>query len=140
MATKLANRTTVERHPARTPPRTGKTAVVVLCADEATRDVIAYWSQALSADAVIADDGYQARRALNRAQAVTLVTDRVFPPWPGLDVITNLRSRNPELRIAYVDNGSVDDRILARITGADVVLSQPLTRQAVAAALSPQEP
>jgi hypothetical protein len=42
-----------------------------------------------------------------------------------------LRDRNPRLRVAYVDNGSIHDRILAGIVGATDYFSRPLSRKTV---------
>jgi CheY-like chemotaxis protein len=105
--------------------------VVILCAQEEVRDVLAYWFRSLPVETTVADDGYQASRVLENAQAALLVTDRVIPPWPGLATFMGLRARFPKLRIAFVENGNSADWILARVTGAGFLLSRPLTRQAV---------
>ena len=77
----------------------------------------------------VAEDGYHASDLLQDSPNPTLVTDRVLPPWPGLDIFTLLRARNPGLRIAFVENGNVHDSILAKVTGATVFLARPLTRK-----------
>ena len=110
-------------------------AIVVLCAEEEVRDVIAYWLASEPARALIAEDGYQAARALNDG-CRWLVTDRVLPPWPGLDTFIALRSQHPDLRIAFVESGNVHDGILAKVTGASVLLPRPLTRRAISEALA----
>ena len=109
--------------------------VVILCADEEVRDVIAYWFTSLPARTLVAEDGYHANRILQAGLCRLLVTDRVLPPWPGLDTFLSLRARYSSLRIAFVDNGNLDDWILARVTGATVLLHRPLIRQAVIEAL-----
>jgi DNA-binding NtrC family response regulator len=109
--------------------------IVVLCAEEAVRDVLAYWLTSQPGRTVVAADGYAAAKAIENG-CRWLVTDRVLPPWPGLDTFLTLRSRHPALRIAYVENGNVHDAILARVTGASALLPRPLTRQAVSAALT----
>ena len=113
-------------------------AVVILCAEEAVRDVIAYWLSSQPGRAIVAADGYHAAKALQNG-CRWLITDRVLPPWPGLDTFLTLRSRHPDLRIAYVESGNVHDGILARVTGASVLLPRPLTRQAVNQALAPTD-
>lgn len=110
--------------------------VCILCGEEAARDAIAYWFQSSQTQAAVADDGYQANRILRSESCRLLVTDRVLPPWPGLDTFMTLRGRNPRLRIAFVDNGSRDDWSLARVTGATDFLPRPLTRETVMKALS----
>jgi DNA-binding response OmpR family regulator len=109
--------------------------IVILCAEEELRDAIAYWLSSRPAKTVIADDGYHAAKVLQNG-CRWLITDRVLPPWPGLDNFLSLRSTHPQLRIAFVDNGNFDDRILARVTGANVLLRRPLSRKAVSDALA----
>jgi DNA-binding response OmpR family regulator len=105
--------------------------VVVLCAEEEVRDVIAYWFSELPVRTFVVADGYEANRILRDAARALLITDRVLPPWPGLDTFRQMQSRNPHLRIACIDDGTPDTRILARLTGANVVLPRPLKRRAV---------
>jgi DNA-binding response OmpR family regulator len=109
--------------------------VVILCGEEEVRDVIAYWFTSLPVPTVVADDGHHANRILRERNCRLLVTDRVLPPWPGLDTFRTLRSHNPRLRVAYVDSGNIHDRILASIVGATDCLSRPLTRRVVIEAL-----
>lgn len=109
--------------------------VVILCGEEEVRDVIAYWFTSLPAPTVVADDGHHANRILRERNCRLLVTDRVLPPWPGLDTFRSLRDRNPRLRVAYVDNGNIHDRILAGVVGATDYFSRPLTRRALIEAL-----
>jgi hypothetical protein len=47
-----------------------------------------------------------------------------------------LRTTHPKLRIAFIENGNLDDRILARVTGASVLLPRPLSRKTVSDALT----
>jgi DNA-binding response OmpR family regulator len=84
----------------------------------------------------VADDGYHAARIINDGPCRWLVTDRVLPPWPGLDTFLDLRADHPHLRIAFVENGNLHDGILARVTGATALLKRPLTRQTVIDALA----
>ena len=113
--------------------------MVVLSSEEALRDAVAYWFRSLSIPTVATADGYEANRVLKDGDAGLLITDRLLPPWPGLDTFRQLQSANPSLRIAYVDDGSWDGEILARIAGATVVLSRPLDRRRVLEALGRPE-
>ena len=110
-------------------------SVVILCAEETVRAAIAYWAASLPVRMVVADDGYQANRVLRNGDCRLLVTDRVLPPWPGLDTFRQLRERNPNLRIAFVEGASREDAGLARVTGATDVLPRPLRRQVVVDAI-----
>jgi DNA-binding response OmpR family regulator len=110
----------------------GNTAcVVILCAEDAIRAAIAYWTASLPLRTVVANDGYQANRILRNGDCRLLVTDRVLPPWPGLDTFRQMRERNTDLRIAFVEGTRREDVGLARATGATDVLSRPLRRQLV---------
>lgn len=118
-----------------TVPHEGTGDVAILCAEEAVRDVLAYWLASQSSNAVVAEDGYHAATLLENG-CRWLITDRVLPPWPGLDTFLNLRARYPQLRIAFVESGNLHDGILARVTGANVLLPRPLSRQRVNDALA----
>lgn len=111
-------------------------AVIVLCTDEATRDTLAYWLSLVPAKAYIPADGYEATRILKANACTALITDRMLPPWPGLDTLMSLREAYPQLRIVVVDDGNPDTRPLARVTGAHAVLARPLARQGLFHALS----
>lgn len=113
--------------------------LVVLCADECMRDAVAYWFSAAPVRTLVAADGYVANRILKDVTSGLLVTDRLLPPWPGLDTFRQLRRDKPELGIAFIDDGTPDARSLARISGATAVLNRPLTRQAVVGAFGRPE-
>jgi DNA-binding NtrC family response regulator len=114
-------------------------AVIVLSSEETLRDAVAYWFRSLSIPTVATADGYEASRALKDVGAGLLITDRLLPPWPGLGTFRELQAANPALRVAYVDDGSWDGAILARVAGATVVLPRPLDRRLVIEALGRPE-
>jgi DNA-binding response OmpR family regulator len=105
--------------------------VLVLCADETTRDALAYWLRSAKVATEVAADGYEANERLRSGGFRLLVTDRLLPPWPGLDNFVRLKQRLVNLRIAFVDNGMPDAHALARAAGADVILPRPLRRASV---------
>lgn len=113
--------------------------MIVLSSEETLRDAVAYWFNSLSIPTIATADGYEANRALKDSGAGLLITDRLLPPWPGLDTFRELQAANPALRVAYVDDGSWDGAILARIAGASVVLPRPLDRRHVIEALGRPE-
>jgi len=110
--------------------------VVILCAGEAVRASIAYWSGLIPVPSVVAEDGYHANRALRGGGWALLVTDRVLPPWPGLDTFMQLRERHPRLRIAFVEGARRDDVSLARAFGATDIFARPLRRQSLIEAIA----
>ena len=126
----------VRQNPSQAPRSETVRDAVILCSDEEARDALAHWFISLPVHATVADDGYHANRLLQEGGYRLLITDRLLPPWPGLDTFRTLRDRNPDLRIAYVESGSLDDRILARITGATDFLPRPLKRESLIRAIS----
>jgi DNA-binding response OmpR family regulator len=105
--------------------------VVILCGEEEVRDVLAYWLTALPVPTIVTADGRHADQILRDNPCKLLVTDRILPPWPGLETFRKLRDDNPQLRIAFVESGNLDERILARIVGVTDCLQRPLSRKAV---------
>jgi DNA-binding response OmpR family regulator len=118
---------------------TDAAAVVVLCAEDELRDVITYWFTSVSVRTFATTDGYAANAVAKTDGTRLLITDRTLPPWPGLDTFRQLQSVNPGLSIAFIDDGSPDGVILARLVGANVVLTRPLVRRQVIAALGRPE-
>src|SRR5688572_28948367 len=113
------------------PSQTRASSVVVLSMDEMLRDAVTYWFKSLAILTIATADGYEANRAIKEGDVRLLITDRVLPPWPGLDTFRQLRTANPSLRVAYVDDGSWDGAILARVAGSVVILPRPLDRRRV---------
>lgn len=110
------------------PKRSSIARIVVLCADEAAQDALAYWLNSSGIGASIARSGYEAKALLDMAGARMLVTDRALPPWPGLDTISGLKHALAGLRVAVLDDGVPENAALARASGADVILTWPLRR------------
>lgn len=112
-------------------------AFVVLCADDAAREKLAYWLIEAGAHVAVAQTGRDARQLLTRFASVLLITDRLLPPWPGLDTIVNLKVDFAGAKVAYIDDGVPDNRRLAVSAGADIVLPRPLRRSLVLQACLP---
>ena len=105
--------------------------VLILCADESSRDALAYWLRSSNVATDVAANGYEASERLRSGAFRLLVTDRLLPPWPGLDAFVQLKQRLSGLRIAFIDDGVPDTQALARAAGADVILPRPLRRASV---------
>ncbi len=114
--------------------------VVILCADEGSRETLAYWLGASGISNGVALTGYDASSLLGPGGAHLLITDRVLPPWPGLDSLTALKLAHPTLKVAFIDDGLPDTRALVRSAGVDIILARPLRRASVTAALSGADP
>jgi DNA-binding response OmpR family regulator len=124
------------RQRSRREPEHAPTDVLILCADDAARDALAYWLRSSNVATEVATDGYDASERLRSGAFRLLVTDRLLPPWPGLDAFVQLKQRLANLRIAFVDDGVPDTQSLARAAGADIILPRPLRRASVLRATS----
>ncbi|HRD76038.1 MAG TPA: hypothetical protein PK264_08865 [Hyphomicrobiaceae bacterium] len=69
-----------------------------------------------------------------------LITDRLLPPWPGLDTIFGLKQSISGLTIAYLSDGAPDNRRLGLQAGADLILPNPLRRAHVLEAVAHADP
>ena len=114
--------------------------VVVLCADEGARETLAYWLKSSGVATAVAGSGYQARNILRGGLSRLLITDRILPPWPGLDTVVNLKQTLVGLTVAFLDDGVPDNRTLARSAGADIILPRPLRRAHVMEAFVSSDP
>ena len=112
-------------------PGNSRGDVLILCADETSRDALAYWLRSSNVATDVAADGYEATERLRSGAFRLLVTDRLVPPWPGLDAFVRLKQRMSGLRIAFIDDGMPDTQALARAAGADIILPRPLRRASV---------
>jgi DNA-binding response OmpR family regulator len=110
--------------------------VLVLCAEPDLGVRIVHWLGQGSFEPVHVMDGYHASHLLQHDAIVAIITDRLLPPWPGIDVFSRLRKSRPDLAVIYIESGDVEYRQLARAAGATHVLSRPLRRQSVLDAIS----
>jgi len=101
---------------------------VVLSADDGMNKRIAYWLSTARHAAATARSGYAARALIVDGTTRLLVTDRLLPPWPGLDTIFRLRQSVADLKVAFLGDGVPDNQRLALSAGADVILPYPLRR------------
>lgn len=112
---------------------------IVLCADEAARDTLSFWLSSAGVRTGIARTGREAHELLQRG-AYLIITDRLLPPWPGLDTFLTVKQGRADLKIAFIDDGVPDNRALAQSAGADIILPRPLRRSAVMEAYTSIEP
>lgn len=105
--------------------------VVVLCQESRVRDLAATWLSQADLDVDVAKTGPEAYRCLagHPHERQTLITDRVFPPWPGLVSIPQLKQEVPGLRVIVVQDGAEDAVTVAQSAGADAGIQRPLNRK-----------
>lgn len=117
------------------PVNRNRSDVVVLCADQETREVLRFWLHGAGVPVAVAADGPSAAALLAEKERGGLIVDRFLPPWPGLDTIRALKRRHPALRVIVIGGGDSDTARLARAVGADVLLERPLRRSGILRAL-----
>jgi DNA-binding response OmpR family regulator len=101
---------------------------VILSSDASVGDRIAYWLSTAGHRPAVAGTGYVAHRAIVEGSTRLLITDRLLPPWPGLDTMFGLKQSIAGLTIAFLGDGVPDTRRLALQAGADLILPTPLRR------------
>lgn len=112
---------------------TGRTALI-LEDDEVAREALTHWLAEEGFAVHTAGDGHDAADWLARHGADILIVDRVYPAWEGLGTLQAVRRLCPDIRILVTGRGAeLDDLFLpmARSIGADLVLTGPLTRDAL---------
>jgi RimJ/RimL family protein N-acetyltransferase len=116
--------------------------VVVLCRDTRVRDLLSTWLRQAGLRARIAQDGRVAYQALESCSTVMriLITDRAFPPWPGLGSIIRLKQQVPRLRVILIQDTGIDEVAVAEAAGADVSLSRSLSRADLLRSLDFEDP
>ena len=85
-------------------------------------------------EVLVASDGMEATRLYQKQSDIDLiVTDVLMPEKDGLEVIMEIRSKLPEVRIIAISGGGrishTDYLIAARRLGAHATLSKPFARQ-----------
>ena len=113
---------------------------VVLSADESVRSRITYWLIQSGHHAIGAATGYAARRSIVEGPTKLLITDRLLPPWPGLDTMFSLKQAVSSLTVGFLGDGVPDNRRLALLAGADLILPSPLRRVHVLDAMAIADP
>lgn len=111
------------------------TVVLLLCSDPGLSVRIKHWLGRARLSTVQAFDGYHASHVIEQQEVAAIVTDRLLPPWPGLDAFAIMRKSRPNIAIIFVGNADADGGNLARAAGATHVLPCPLRRQSVLDAL-----
>ena len=113
------------------PPRTvSNEQIVVLCRDPRVRDLVATWLTQSGQSVRIAENGWDAYRALssNVHNTQALIIDKVLPPWPGIEPIRNLKKSMPLLKVVLIQDCSDEGTDMADEVGADVSIERPLHR------------
>lgn len=113
---------------------------IVVDDDEAVRETLAGTLAQAGYSVRVAEDGLQALK-LHAAEAADIViTDIVMPEMEGIEMILELRRRDPAVRILAISGGCLrqDGDLLryAEVLGADAVLAKPFRRAELLAVLA----
>jgi hypothetical protein len=104
---------------------------IVDCLDGTSQDLLTLW---------LTQAGFRLREPCSQGNGgqedgtVVLITDRFGPGRDGGTTITELRQRQPHLRIVIVGSGDSNQSAhlsLARVVGAHATLPAPLVREQV---------
>lgn len=109
----------------------GRQAICVVDDDEDVRRLLVKVLEHVGFDVVCAADGRTALVAIQTASIDVLVTDIVMPDAEGLELIQNISSRSPRIRILAISGGGqIDGQAylrLAKELGADECLVKPFS-------------
>lgn len=114
-------------------------AILVVDDEEELRELIRHVLERAGHTACGARNGVEAGRLLATQPFAVVVTDMLMPDQDGLELITELKSKYPKVKIVAMSGGGQigSDQYLsmAKGFGADVLLRKPFTHQALLAAV-----
>lgn len=110
-------------------------AAIVLVSSRREREALAGMINSIGVPFAIATNGHDAYDLLSQGAKQTLITDRLFPPWPGLGNLRDVKQWHGELRIVLVSGYRYPAAIIPELAGADVVLRPPIRVQELRTAL-----
>lgn len=112
-------------------------AILVIDDDTAVREVIREMLSYEGHDVTIAENGREAIRVLAQATFDLVITDLIMPEQEGIETITAIRQRDPDIPIVAISGGGRlgpgDYLETARYMGADATLAKPFGRQELVA-------
>lgn len=115
--------------------------VVMLVGDEPTRDLLACWLTQSGGDVTLVDDADDVGAKIAETDAGAVLTDRLYGIGIPSATISDIKARFPGLRLAVVPvRGYLDGDMerLARVVGADMVVSTAAGRAELARLIRPE--
>jgi CheY-like chemotaxis protein len=111
--------------------------ILLIDDDDAVREVLQLMLAQLGHTTVAARDGEEALGLYHPAAHDLVITDLVMPGKGGIEVVKQLREKQPELKIIAMSGGgrpgSGANLSAAREAGASAVLAKPFTFTSLAA-------
>jgi CheY-like chemotaxis protein len=113
--------------------------ILIVDDDDAVRALLGEVLVSFGHVVIAAHDGEEAIRLFPEARADLVITDIVMPEKEGLELMADLRRRQPDVKIIAISGGARigagDYLELARHLGARKVLAKPFTQAALMAAV-----
>jgi CheY-like chemotaxis protein len=108
-----------------------KIRVMVVEDDEAFRRILCENLEECGFEVTFAKDGLEAVTVIGETvMPQVVITDIIMPRKEGLEVITDIRRKHPDIRLIAISGGgrskSVDFLQMAKQLGADATLQKPL--------------
>jgi CheY-like chemotaxis protein len=115
-------------------------AILIIDDDEAVRNVLSQFLGDAGHSVVEARDGKEGLKLFQSIGADILITDMVMPEIEGCAVLMALRTRNPTVKTIAISGGqwqrAGDLLHVAKLLGASKVLSKPISREDLLAAVN----
>jgi CheY-like chemotaxis protein len=110
--------------------------VLIVDDDEADRIGLSAMLEGVGHDVRLARDGDEALELYVAEKIHVVVTDMVMPGRDGLSLISALRNVDPRARVIAISGKSRSQLEASKIFGARKVLSKPIEREALIAAVA----
>lgn len=107
--------------------------ILIIDDEQDIRDVARILLEGCGYAVTCAEDGHAALRALDHQSFDVVITDMLMPEMDGVELINELRRRNPAQSIVAMSGGGHAPREsylqIARLCGAQALLAKPFNRE-----------
>jgi len=115
------------------------TRILVVDDEELVRETLCFMLEEAGFEILEAADGVEALHVFDEHEVDVVVTDIFMPEKEGLETITELRQRKPDVKIIAISGGGGDVNLdyleFAKTFGASSVLTKPFLREQVLSAV-----
>ena len=115
------------------------TRILVVDDEELVRETLCFMLEEAGFEILEAADGVEALHVFDEHEVDVVVTDIFMPEKEGLETITELRQRKPDVKIIAISGGgghvNLDYLEFAKTFGARSVLTKPFLREQVLSAV-----
>jgi CheY-like chemotaxis protein len=114
-------------------------SILVVDDEPGIRELLALMLEGAGHTVVAAEDGMQAPKILESQKIDVVITDLLMPERDGLEFITEVRKKHPEVKIIAMSGGGRIARDsylrIAKNFGAHLLLEKPFSQSSVLAAV-----